>query len=324
MTNRTTLAAVLGCVLSCGLLAVVAAAPPRDNENPSAAKETATTAPAKPFESVETKDLHNAYRVTDKVLSGAAPENEQAFKDLKALGVATIVSVDGAKPDVETAKRYGLRYVHLPIGYDDVEEAEGKHIAKALHELPGPIYIHCHHGKHRSAAAVAVACVLNGSLKPEQAESVLRTFGTGKNYLGLWDSARKAKPLDADALEEIKVDYVEQAQVTALAGRMVELDHTWEHLKSIQKNDWKAPADHPDLDPAHEALQLQEHLHESGRADGAAARPADFRRLLEEAETAAGALRVALAADPVDRDGAQAAFTTASNSCTACHKAHRD
>lgn len=309
----------------CGALATVAATRADGaGERPPQTVAPLAVPDGKPFESIETKDLHNAYRVTDKVLSGAAPENEQAFKDLEALGVTTIVSVDGAKPDVETAKRYGIRYVHLPIGYDGVEQLEGEQIAKALHELPGPVYIHCHHGKHRSAAAVAVACVLNGSLEPEQSESVLKTFGTGRNYLGLWKAARRAKPMKPEALREVKVDFVEQAQIPALAARMVELDKSWERLKSVRKNDWKSPADHPDLDPAHEALQLQEHLHESGRVEDFAARPADYRRLLKNGESGAAALRAALAAKTVDRAAVEAAFTTVSNSCIACHKSYRD
>src|SRR5690349_7708804 len=89
-----------------------------------AAEPAATTKPSKAFESVETKDLHNAYRISANLVSGAAPETEQAFKDLQALGIKTILTVDGAQPDVETAKRHGMRYVHLPIGYDGVDREE--------------------------------------------------------------------------------------------------------------------------------------------------------------------------------------------------------
>src|SRR5688500_18702131 len=194
---------------------------------------------ASPFERVETKNLPNAFRLTDRLVSGAQPEGDQGFKDLKDLGVKTIISVDGAAPDVETAKRHGLRYVHLPITYSTVTEDEGKRIAKALAELDGPLYLHCHHGKNRSSAAVAVACVMNGTIKPEQAESVLETFGTGENYKGLWQAARDAKPLDEATLAAVKVQYVEQAKVAALAERMVEIDHVWEGMKAGQKNGWE-------------------------------------------------------------------------------------
>jgi protein tyrosine phosphatase (PTP) superfamily phosphohydrolase (DUF442 family) len=288
------------------------------------AAEPAGTKPPPAFASVETKDLHNAHRISDRLVSGAAPETEQAFKDLQALGVKTILTVDGAQPDVETAKRYGMRYVHLPIGYDGVEREEGKRIAKALTELPGPIYVHCHHGKHRSAAAVAVACVMNGQLRPEQAESVLKTFGTGENYLGLWKAARDARPLDAKELAETKVEYVERAKIPELAERMVAIDGHMDHLKSIENAGWTSPPDHPDLDPAHEALQLEEHLRETARTDDTKARPQAYRTQLTDAEAAAAKLREVLGGKPVDLKTAGAAFKTLGTSCASCHKSFRD
>jgi protein tyrosine phosphatase (PTP) superfamily phosphohydrolase (DUF442 family) len=280
---------------------------------------------AKPsLPSVATPALPNAHRVTDKVIAGAQPEGDEGFKDLKALGIKTIVSVDGAAPDVETAKKYGLRYVHLPITYSGVTEQEGRQIGKALADLEGPIYIHCHHGKHRSAAAVAVACVVNGTLKPEEAESILKTFGTGKNYLGLWKAARDARPLDHATLEATPVVYVEQAKIPALAERMVHVDEQFDDLKLIQRNGWRTPAEHPDLDPPHEALQLQEHFREAARTDETAKRPEKFKRMLGEAESHADALRTALAANPVNADAAKLAMTQLTASCASCHKAYRD
>jgi hypothetical protein len=236
----------------------------------------------------------------------------------------TIISVDGAKPDAEMAKKYGMRYVHLPITYSGVKDSEGRSIAKAISELPGPIYLHCHHGKHRSAAAVAVACVMNGSLKPAQADSVLQTFGTGENYKGLWRDARSAKPLALQEMEALKVEYVEAAKIPALAERMVEVDHVWDEMKALQKNGWKPLADKPKLDAAHEALQLQEHLRESGRGPDAGGRPPEFHKLLTDGDVGAGELHKALSATPVDVAAAEAAFKRVAATCTGCHKAYRD
>jgi protein tyrosine phosphatase (PTP) superfamily phosphohydrolase (DUF442 family) len=280
---------------------------------------------SEPFAAVgDAKHLHNAHRVTPKVLSGAQPEGEESFKVLRDLGVKTIVTVDGATPDVATAKKYGMRYVHLPIGYDGVPREQGMAIAKALDELPGPIYLHCHHGKHRSAAAVAVACVYNGSLKPEQAASVLRTFGTGENYKGLWNDARAARPVDPEELNRLNVEYVEVAKIEDLALRMVAIDGLWDHMKLIRKAGWKPLPEHPDLDPPHEALQLREHFHEAARLPGADARPQAFRTTLADSEAGLESLRAALAADPVDATAATAAFDRVAASCTSCHKAYRD
>lgn len=281
----------------------------------------------KAFKPIATDHLHNAHVLIDnKLVSGAQPDDEESFKTLQSLGVKTIISVDGAAPDVELARKYGMQYVHIPIGYDGVPVEKGEQIAKAMQQYGpnGAMYIHCHHGKHRSAAAVAVACVYNGMLKPEQAESVLQTFGTGANYKGLWKAARDARPLPPGTLEAMQVTFVDKAKVSDLAEHMVKVDMHWDHLKQVKAASWKSPPDHPDLDPAHEALQLQEHFTESARLPDYADRPADYKKWMKDSDAAAAALQKALRANPLDTAGAETAFKTVAASCTSCHKAYRD
>lgn len=276
------------------------------------------------FTPVGAAGLNNAHRVTEKVIAGAQPEGEAWFAALRELGVKTIISVDGAAPDVETAQKYGLRYVHLPIEYSGVSDEQGRMIGKAIVELPGPIYVHCHHGKHRSAAAVAVACVYNGTLEPSRAEEVLRMFGTGANYKGLWQAARDARPLDPKVLNQTQVKYVASAKIGAMAEAMVKLDRRWDGVKVVQKAGWEVPADHPDLDPGHVSLQLQEMLVEMGRSSEAAGRPVEFRRLLEQSAAAAGEMREALKVRPVNGAMASAAAKRIGAMCVECHRAYRD
>jgi len=281
-----------------------------------------STKPFAPLTNQE--DLHNSHIVTGKVISGAQPEGDKSFQLLQELGVKTIISVDGAKPDAERAKKYGMRYVHLPITYGGVSEEDGKAIAKAIADMPGPVYVHCHHGRHRSAAAVAVACVYNGMLQPEQAEDVLKTFGTGANYKGLWKDAREAKRVDDKELAALQIEWVEAAKVSDLAEAMIGVDQHNDHLKLIQKAGWRTPPDHPALDPAHEALLLQEHFHEIGRTEDTKKRPAAYVKTLTDSEQAAIKLREALSAKPIDAKAADSAFKTVAASCTSCHKGFRD
>ncbi len=299
-----------------GLLTVLPAASPTSSTSLAALK--------RPVPLPDQTHLHNGHRVTDKVFSGAQPQGDASFKALFDLGVRTIISVDGAKPDVEAARKYGIRYVHLPIGYDGVEPSQGKVIAKALDELPGPIYVHCHHGKHRSAAAVAVACIYNGTLAPSRSEEVLKTFGTGLNYTGLWKAARQARPLPPNILRELKVDFPETAKIGELAESMVQIERHFDHVKLIQRAGWTVPAAHPDLDGAHEMLVLQEHLTESARLPSATTRPAKFQAMLGESRQAAQALAAILRTQPIKNAAADRAFSRAGASCTSCHQAYRD
>lgn len=281
-----------------------------------------------PFAPIPDQNLHNVHRVTDKVISGSQPDNDAALETLAALGVKTIISVDGARPDAHAAAAHGMRYVHLPIGYDGVADDEAKALAKAMAELPGPIYVHCHHGHHRVAAAVAVGCVLNGSLPPDRGVDVLTTLGTGEKYKGLWRAARDARPLDPKVLAELRVKFVPAAEIGPLADAMVHIDQRWEHLKAIRAAGWTSPTDHPDLDPAHEALLLQELFRELARPgprnESVKNHPAPFHRMLHESETAAATLQTALATIPVNRDQAAAAFDAIAKTCKSCHQSHRD
>jgi protein tyrosine phosphatase (PTP) superfamily phosphohydrolase (DUF442 family) len=277
-----------------------------------------------PFTKLDHEKLHNGHRVTERVYSGAQPEDEAAFAELQRLGVKTIISVDGAAPDAAMAKKYGIRYVHLPIGYDTVPNDTGLAIAKAMTELPGPFYVHCHHGRHRSAAAVAVACVMTNQIAPDRAEEVLKTFGTGANYTGLWASAREARPLPPEQIRAVQVVYVEKAKVPPLAEAMVHVDERTEHLKAVQAAGWKVPPNHPDINPPHEALQLQEMLVELGRSDGVQQKPQQFRDLMAASATAVGNLRTALMAQPIDPAAAETAMRAMTASCTACHREYRD
>ena len=71
--------------------------------------------------------IENIHPLTPQLISGGQPKGDAAFSQLAEMGVKTIVSVDGAKPDLELAKKHGLRYVHIPIGYDGVgAEAESQ------------------------------------------------------------------------------------------------------------------------------------------------------------------------------------------------------
>src|SRR5262249_6090042 len=175
-----------------------------------------------------------------KVISGGLPEGELAFRELANLGVRTIISVDGAKPDVALAEKFGMRYVHLPHGYDGVPDERVKQLAKALRDLPGPIYVHCHHGKHRSPTAAAVACVAAGLIDSANAESILKAAGTSENYRGLYEAAREARRLDSKLLDGLQADFPRVAEIPPLAQAMVTIEHVYDHLQEIAAAGWKA------------------------------------------------------------------------------------
>jgi len=274
--------------------------------------------------------LPNAIRLHAKVISGGQPDGDAAFQELEHLGVKTVISVDGAKPDLVLAKKHGIRYIHLPHSYDGIPEHRAKELAKAVRDLEGPIYIHCHHGKHRSPAAAAVACVSAGLIDQSLSATILRLAGTNPNYRGLYQSAESARKLDQAVVDAVVSDFPESATLPPMAEAMVNLEHTQDRLKQIAAAGWKSPESHPDLDPAHEALLLREHFTEMLRTDMAQREPEGFRELLRESEAAAGDLEtVILNWNKADNpspipDGINSSFDRISKNCTSCHEQYRD
>jgi protein tyrosine phosphatase (PTP) superfamily phosphohydrolase (DUF442 family) len=268
--------------------------------------------------------IENFYQLTDKIYSGSAPEGDAAFADLQARGVKTIITVDGAKPDVEAARRHGIRYVHLPFGYDGVPTNQAVRLIKAAETLPGPIYVHCHHGSHRGPAGAAVICMGMVGWTPAQADSWLKLAGTSTNYPGLYRTVEAFQPPSAQALKMVPEDFPETSPIPPLADVMVQIDQTVDRLKLMKQAGYHAPASNPDVDPAHEALLLDELFKELARSPIAEKRDDDFRSKLARAEQAAGEFHTSLSVTPVITLKADVAFQHLNDACAACHKAHRN
>ncbi len=266
--------------------------------------------------------LQNTFRVTDRIYSGSQPDSDAAFEALAALGVRTIVSVDGSKPDVERAHRFGIRYIHLPFGYDGVPPNRVAQLARVPRLTEGPIYVHCHHGMHRGPTAVAVMCEADDGWTPAQAVAWLHEAGTAADYPGLYRSAREFKKPNQEQLDAA-TEFPEVAQTSTLVDTMVAIDEHFSWLKRSQKAGWKMPAGHPDLTPAHEATMLWELIREIPRNLDLGDRPEDFRRKLGAAERAADQLRRVLAGS-ADGPAMDTAFSESDQSCAACHRSYRN
>jgi protein tyrosine phosphatase (PTP) superfamily phosphohydrolase (DUF442 family) len=290
---------------------------------PQTAAAHPAPATAAKIEKLTAKHLPNPVRVHERVISGGLPKGDAAFSELKELGIQTIISVDGAKPDIATAEKHGLRYVHLPHGYDGVPAERAKELAKAVRDLPGPIYLHCHHGKHRSPAAAAVACVGAGLIDRKEAALVLQVAGTSESYRGLFQAAADAHPLDQALLDELKCEFPATAKLPAMAEAMVEIEHIHDRLKAIEKAGWKTPADQPALAPDHEALLLREQFTELLRTKELLAKPARFQELTEDAERTAQALEDALKTT-TSAEQSSRLFRAVSQNCRSCHQTFRD
>lgn len=267
--------------------------------------------------------LHNVHALTPQLISGAAPEGDAAFDELKAMGIKTVISVDGATPDVAAAEARGMRYVHIPITYAEVTIAEQMEIARAVRDLPGPIFIHCHHGKHRSPAATAAVGVALGMVTPEQGVAFMKNAGTAPDYEGLYACVASATVLDAAIIDSAPNLFPSVHKAQGLTATMVAVDQAFEHLGDIRAAGWKTPAAHPDLVPAAEAGMLTDNLRLSAEDLQALALGEDFLARMKRAVDFASKLEEALVAN-AGSEQLDAAYKAVNASCKDCHAVYRD
>ena len=267
--------------------------------------------------------LQNVYRLSPRIYSGSAPESAADFQHLKELGIRTVLSVDGAKPNVEGAHKCGLQYVHLPFGYDGISSNQVVRLAKAAAELPKPIFVHCHHGLHRGPAAAAIMCEASEQWTAAQSVQWLHEAGTSTNYPGLYHAVASFNMPSAEALASSRSDFVEVSETSAWVDSMVQIDERFDHLKLLQTNSFKPLTAHPDLTAVQEALQLEELLKELLR-NNTTNTGADFRAKLAAATDKATQTRILLSQESASVAEVTTCLEEVRQSCVNCHAQYRN
>lgn len=266
--------------------------------------------------------LHNLYQLTDTLYSGSEPKGRAAYQQLASLGIQTVISVDAVAPDKALADEFGIKIVHLPIGYEGISDQRAIEFAHAIATLPTPIYVHCHHGKHRGPAALAVGAIGAGQLNHTQAHKFMTAVGTSPDYPGLWKAMKHARPLTDSYLFNNQIELPEQADIGDFESAMSEIDRLTELLWLCADNNFAAPDDHPDLAPASLAGQIHNLLRSLG--DDALTEQGGliFQELLGDSTALASRVENQIIA--ADIENAMISMTTLSESCIRCHERFRD
>jgi hypothetical protein len=277
---------------------------------------------------LDSKAIENFFQIAPRVFSGGTPESREAFAELSRRGVTTIISVDGSKPEVEKAREFGLRYIHIPIGYDGISATNKLRLVRAAQISSGAVYLHCHHGKHRGPAAAAIICLANEAWTRERANEWMKLAGTSPDYPGLFQSVREFEMPKPDVLTRVDTNFPERVEVSALIDGMVEMDLRWEHLLRARKAGYRPPADHPDLVPSKETVLLAELYREMQRLPEGKGYGEKFMARLAEAEKGMWELREVLGSgaelSAEARARADQLMDKAAQACSDCHKEYRN
>jgi hypothetical protein len=323
----------LGAALTAALIGV-GTVPAWDEPKPNAstsdaAPNTASSVVAPTMRDDQPRDmsgLHNVVAYHDGYYSGSVPEGTEGFDTLATMGVRTIISVDGAVPDVEKARARGMRYIHLPIGYNGFDDTRKLELARATRDAMknGAVYVHCHHGKHRSAGAAGTAAASIGWSSAEDMVKRMKVSGTSPGYKGLYGCTLTATALPADVIDAVPANFPEISRPVGFVRGMVETDEVFDHLKLIEKAGWSVPPSHPDLVPAAEAERMVELFRAMIVDDRVKREPAEFAAMMNQTRTHAQSLVVLLRANDRDLGKLSGAFTQLTATCTDCHARFRD
>lgn len=273
--------------------------------------------------------LHNLFHLSEHVISGSEPHGDPAFRHLAGLGVRTILSVDGMTPDAETAARYGIQYVHVPIQYKTISRDELLRITKTFREMPGPFYVHCFHGKHRGPAAAAIGRLVLDGTSREQAIAEMRQWcGTSAKYGGLYGVVATAAIPTAEETQAYDFDFASAKPLTGFAAAMVRISRPYDFLEAAAKRGWSGDEEQPDLEPANEARILAEMFRRTQELVDTEMRPEDFQKWMDQSVTESARLAAALAkvkaGEAAGQEEATAAFAALKQRCDSCHAVYRN
>ena len=273
--------------------------------------------------------LHNVYKLSDDIISGSEPEGAPAFAVLQKMGVKTILSVDGKAPDAELAKKYGMRYVHVPIRYKGVTEEERIEIVKSFRELQPPFYVHCFHGKHRGPTAAALGRIALDDVSREQALAEMRQyFGTSEKYEGLYATIAYGEIPDAEKTSHCQFDFAPAHRFKGFRQAMIDISRSFGTTEKLAKNDWKVPDDHPDANALNEARRTAESFAQSLDLEAMKQKPEDFRKGMEICAKDAAAmvqlLEKQVKGDSKAGEEAKALVGKMKKTCKSCHGKYRN
>lgn len=155
----------------------------------------------KPWAEKMQKDgLPNLHRVTDTLYRGAQPD-EQGFRELRKMGVRTVVSLRSFHSDRKLIGSTRLAYEHI---YMKAWHPEDEEVVRFLQIVTDParqpVFVHCQHGADRTGTMCAIYRIAVCGWTKDEAIAEMTEGGFG--FWEKWQNLVKyIRNLDIDALK---------------------------------------------------------------------------------------------------------------------------
>ncbi len=149
---------------------------------------------------VERTGLPNLHRVSDDLYRGAQPTAE-GLRELREMGVRTVVNLRSFHSDRDEAGDAGLAYEHIAMkAWHPEDEDVVRFLEIATDPARAPVFVHCQHGADRTGIMCAIYRMAVQGWSAD--EAIEEMTGGGFGHHPIWANLRRyVRELD---LEEIK------------------------------------------------------------------------------------------------------------------------
>ncbi len=145
--------------------------------------------------------LPNLHKVSDGLYRGAQPTAE-GFREMKKMGVKTIVNLRSANSDRELLGDTGIPCLDIPMTAWHTETEDAVRFLKiATDKSKAPVFVHCQHGADRTGVMCAVyRIVVQGWAKDDAIREM--THGGFGHHAIFTNLSRFIRGLDVEAVRK--------------------------------------------------------------------------------------------------------------------------
>jgi protein tyrosine phosphatase (PTP) superfamily phosphohydrolase (DUF442 family) len=135
---------------------------------------------------IQIPGVPNLHKVSDTLYRSAQPSAE-GMKNLKAMGIETIVNLRSFHSDRDEIGDTGLAYEHITMKAWHAEEEDAvKFLQIVTNPTCSPILVHCQHGADRTGTMCTLYRVVVQGWSKEEALKEMTQGGFG--FHGIWEN----------------------------------------------------------------------------------------------------------------------------------------
>jgi len=150
------------------------------------AETSPTNRPVHWAKPIQVKGVPNLHKVSDTLYRSAQPSAE-GMKNLKTMGIETIINLRSFHSDRDDIGDTGLAYEHIHMKAWHAEEEDAvKFLQIVTNPKRSPVLVHCQHGADRTGTMCALYRVTVQGWSKEEALKEMTQGGFG--FHGIWEN----------------------------------------------------------------------------------------------------------------------------------------